>query len=302
MKVLVFGGTRFFGVHLVERLLENGHDVTIATRGLAKDHFGNRVKRLIVERCDSSSLSEIFKDKEYDCICDNICYASNDVKKLLDVAKCKRYVMTSTMSVYPLDDFHIGMKEEEFGPLVYPLKWYERPDAPYDEIKRQAEAALFQKYQNVNAAAVRFPFVIGEEDYTKRLYFYVENVMNETPMYIDNAKASMSFIRAEDAGSFLAWMVENKETGSFNAANSGTVSIEQILHYVEEKTGKKAILLKEDAGQNQAPYNGTPAYCLNTQKAEEKGFHFERLDSFLFNLLDYYIEQVNNQAKTSKKW
>lgn len=33
MKILVLGGTRFFGVHLVNALLEDGHEVTIATRG-----------------------------------------------------------------------------------------------------------------------------------------------------------------------------------------------------------------------------------------------------------------------------
>ena len=289
MDILVLGGTRFFGVYLVEKLLANGHKVTIATRGIAKDNFGDRVTRLIVERCDADSLAKIFEKKEYDCIVDNICYASMDVKRLLEVAKCKRYVMTSTMSVYPLKDFHMNLKEEDFEPLSYPLKWYERPDAPYDEIKRQAEAALFQKFGDVNAVAVRFPFVIGEEDYTKRLYFYVENVMNEKPMYIDNMNAEMSFIKAQEAGAFLAWMAENEETGSFNAANAGTVTIEQILHYVEEKTGKKAILSKEGTA---APYNGTPAYSINTKKAEEKGFEFTELNSFLPKLLDFCIEQV----------
>ena len=293
MDILVFGGTRFFGVHLVEKLLENGHTVTIATRGIAKDNFGDRVKRLIVERCDGESLAKVFACKEYDCIVDNICYASNDVKRLLDVAKCKRYVMTSTMSVYPLHEFHMNMKEEDFAPLEYALKWYERPDAPYDEIKRQAEAALFQKFSDVNAAAVRFPFVIGEEDYTKRLYFYVENVMKERPMYIDNLQEEMSFIRAKDAGAFLEWMAENDEQGSFNAANAGTVTIEQILRYVEGKTEKKAVLVQEKEGIA-APYNGTPAYSLNTEKAEEKGFKFEKLDSFLTQLLDFYIEQVKS--------
>lgn len=293
MDILVLGGTRFFGVYLVEKLLENGHTVTIATRGLTKDKFGDRVKRLVVERCDADSLAKIFKDKEYDCIVDNICYASNDVKRLLEVAKCKRYVMTSTMSVYPLNEFHLNMKEEDFAPLEYALKWYERPDAPYDEIKRQAEAALFQRFSDVNAAAVRFPFVIGEEDYTKRLYFYVEHVMEEKPMYIDNLKAEMSFIRAKDAGAFLAWMAEKNETGSFNAANAGTVSIEQILKYVEEKTGKKAVLVQENEG-TAAPYNGTPAYSINTEKAEKKGFSFTDLNSLLPKLLDFYIDQVRN--------
>lgn len=288
MDILVFGGTRFFGVYLVEKLLENGHQVTIATRGLTKDHFGDRVNRLTLDRCDAKSLAPALGKKEYDCIVDNICYASNDVKKLLDVARCKRYILTSTMSVYPITNFKPDMKEADFDPLLHPLKWYERQDAPYDEIKRQAEAALFQVYSGKNAAAVRFPYVIGKEDYTKRLSFYVEHVIKQIPMNIDNLQEKMSFIQAKEAGEFLAWMAERNETGYFNAANEGTVTIEDILFYVEKKSGKKA-LIRGDA--ERAPYNGTPAYSLNIEKAQKSGFHFGKLNDFLPELLDFYIEK-----------
>lgn len=33
MNILVIGGTRYFGTHMVNKLLEQGHDITIATRG-----------------------------------------------------------------------------------------------------------------------------------------------------------------------------------------------------------------------------------------------------------------------------
>ena len=45
MKVLVLGGTRFFGIHLVDELLKSNCDITIATRGLTSDSFGNKVKK-----------------------------------------------------------------------------------------------------------------------------------------------------------------------------------------------------------------------------------------------------------------
>lgn len=289
MNILVFGGTRFFGVYLVETLLKEGHEVTVATRGMTKDSFGDRVKRLCIDRVSESGLAGIFAEREYDCVVDNICYASKDVKKLLDVAKCKRYVMTSTMSVYQENIWGADMKEEDFDPVSYPLAWYDRGEDTYDETKRQAEAALFQVYSDKNAAAVRFPFVIGETDYTKRLYFYVEHVIKQEPVYIDNLDEEMSFICAKEAGSFLAWLSQSKETGTFNAANKETVTIRQILKYVEEKSGKRAIL-QEDG--DSAPYNGTKAYSLNTKKAENAGFVFTDINSFLPELLDKYIEQI----------
>lgn len=47
MKVLVLGGTRFFGIHMVKDLINKGYDITIATRGKTMDEFGDAVSRII---------------------------------------------------------------------------------------------------------------------------------------------------------------------------------------------------------------------------------------------------------------
>lgn len=39
MKILVIGGTRYFGIHMLNELLSAGHDVTIGTRGIALDYL-----------------------------------------------------------------------------------------------------------------------------------------------------------------------------------------------------------------------------------------------------------------------
>ena len=39
MNILVIGGTRYFGIHMVNKLLEQGHRVTIATRGKKEIHL-----------------------------------------------------------------------------------------------------------------------------------------------------------------------------------------------------------------------------------------------------------------------
>ena len=39
MNILVIGGTRYFGIHMVNKLLEQGHDITIATRGKTPDSY-----------------------------------------------------------------------------------------------------------------------------------------------------------------------------------------------------------------------------------------------------------------------
>lgn len=41
-----------------------------------------------------------------------------------------------------------------------------------------------------------------------------------------------------------------------------------------------------------APYNGEPEYSINTDKAEKTGYRFSNLKDWIYELLDYYIEQV----------
>lgn len=45
MNILVIGGTKFFGIHMVNELLAQRHDSTIATRGKAADEYGDKVRR-----------------------------------------------------------------------------------------------------------------------------------------------------------------------------------------------------------------------------------------------------------------
>ena len=141
MKILVLGGTRFFGIHLVKDLLEKGHEVTIATRGKMSDPFGDKVKRLKVDRTDINAMKDTFDGKEYDMIYDDIAYSSNDVKCALENITCSRYVLVSTISVY--DSFHMDIKEEEYDPYKGEIIWCNREDFTYNIIKQQAEKALF---------------------------------------------------------------------------------------------------------------------------------------------------------------
>lgn len=288
MEILVLGGTRFFGIHMVRELLNKGHQVTIATRGQAADEFGDRVKRIIIERTNDHSLLNSFKEKSYDVVCDNLAYSSNDVRHILDSVNCKRYIMVSSTAIY---NKHIDTKEDEFNSVLTSLTWCSRGDFPYDETKRQAECALFQKYSSQNAVAVRYPFVIGEDDYTKRLYFYVEHIVKGIPMFVDNKDNQLGFIRSDEAGKFLAYLAGQEFCGAINGSSYGTISIDEIVTYVEKKTGIKAVFLLDG---EVAPYNGEKNYSINTKLARSLGFNFSTLDEWIYGLLDKYIKVAVN--------
>ncbi len=284
MKILVIGGTRFFGIHMVEELLKAGHDITIATRGRASDSFGNRVRRIIIERTNEESIKSAFKEKHYDVVIDKIAYCSNDIKYVMDNISCDKYIYMSSTSVY--EPKHMNTLETDFDGNSNDFVWCDRMAFPYEEIKRQAEYALWQKYTDKKWIAVRYPFAIGKDDYTKRLLFYVEHTMKSIPMNIDNLDYQMGYIRSDEAGKFIAFLVDKDVNGAINGSSKGTISIKEIIEYVEKKTGTKAVIDKEG---DVAPYNGEPEYSINTEKAKALGFRFSELKDWIYELLDYYI-------------
>lgn len=288
MKILVLGGTRYFGISMVEELIRQGHDITIATRQLTKDSFGDAVRRIRVERTDPVSVAQALQGKKYDVVYDKIAYCSNDIKFVMDAIDCDKYIYMSSASVY--EPKKINTNEDDFDGVTKELVWCSRSDFPYDEIKRQAECALWQIYPDRSWTAVRYPFVIGKNDYTERLRFYVEHTMKSVPMKIDNLENQMGYIRSDEAGKFLAYLADKSLCGAVNGSAHGTISLKEIIHYVENRTNTKAVIA---ADGDDAPYNGEPEYSLNTAKAEKLGFKFSNLNDWIFDLLDYYIDLVS---------
>lgn len=237
MKILMLGGTRFFGRYTVSELLDRGHEVTIATRGLSKDSFADKVHRVKYDRTDGESVKNILSGNYYDIIIDKIAYASKDIKSVLDYACCGKYVQMSSTAVYT--PFHLNLVEDDFNPLENELIWGDRNDFDYSEAKRQAEYAMAQCYGDKKMLSVRYLVVLGKDDYTKRLEFYVEHILNEKPMYIDNMDSQMSFIDSREAGEFMAYISTTDVTGAINGASSGTVSIRKSLTMWRKSAAEK---------------------------------------------------------------
>jgi nucleoside-diphosphate-sugar epimerase len=287
LNVLVIGGTRFMGIHLIKRLLSEHHNVTIATRGQTEDNFGNKVTRIIFDRTNKNSIEQKLSGLSFDVVFDSLVYCSNDIKILLDNISFNRYLFISSTAIY---NKHLDIKEKDFNPSISKMIWCNRSDFSYAENKRQAERAIAQAYSNKNILAVRFPFVVGEDDYTNRLYFYVEHIIKQRPMYIDNYEAQLAFIRADEAGDFLAFFIKNSFNGAINGASTGTISIKQIADYVYTQTGKKIIISIDG---EKGPYNGEAEHSINTEQANKLGYYFLPLNNWIFDLLNYYINKVN---------
>lgn len=246
-KVLVLGGTRFFGKRLVELLLQDSDSqVTILTRGVTEDDFGDRVTRLAADRTDETALAQAAGDQVWDVIYDNICFSPDEAAAAVRIfaGRVKKYILTSSLSVY--DPQPEALTEADFDPAHYPLKLGGKADFSYQEGKRLAEAVLLQT-ADFPAAAVRFPIVLGTDDYTRRLHFHIEHVLDGQPIGIPNPQADISFIRSDEAAGFLHWLGTSTLTGPVNACSDGTLTIGGVITAIEAATGKPAVVRPETA-------------------------------------------------------
>lgn len=295
-KVLVLGGTRFFGKRLVELLLRSqNNEVTLLTRGQTKDTFGDRVTRLTADRTDEAALERALNDTSWDIVYDNICYSAEEAAAAVRIlaGRVKRYILTSSLSVY--DPQPEVLTEGDFDPIHYPVKLGGKTEISYQEGKRQAEAVLLQT-ADFPVAAVRFPIVLGTDDYTRRLHFHIEHVLDGQPVGIPNPQAEISFIRSDEAAQFLHWLGHEGSavTGPVNACSDGTLTIGGVMSIIERVTGHSAVVQSEAADGDKSPFGIEESWFMDTSKARSTGFSFLSLSEWfpeLVTLLHHSLRQ-----------
>lgn len=274
-KVLVIGGTKFFGKHLVTKLVRDGHDVTILSRGNKAVPEG--VSHLIADRSHSDQLMSALKGKSFDVVFDQVCYQPEVAELSLRAFKDRthRYVFTSSVSVY---EQMPGLVEASFDPMRFEVP-AERP-LNYADGKRAVEKVFLES--PLSTVMVRIPIVMGVDDDSQRLIWHMDRIRNGEPIYFPNIDASMSFIDSVDAGEFIAWCGFQDFTGPINAASEDTVKLSAIVSLIEKTTAKSANLLEnEGEPEEHSPYGVRNDWTVSVARAVNEGFSFQKLKDWL---------------------
>lgn len=102
MNVLVMGGTRFNGLHLVHELVNTGHKVTVLNRGITETTLPNTVKRLYADRKNIEELKTVLTGLEFDVVFDISAYVLEDVRNITDILEGNtgHYIFASSTVVY----------------------------------------------------------------------------------------------------------------------------------------------------------------------------------------------------------
>lgn len=268
-KILVLGGTRYFGKRLVELTLERGAEVTVGTRGLTKDPFGDRVKRVFFDRTKSGELQKALKGTNWDIIFDQFCYSSREAMDSVEIfnGRVGKYIHTSTQSVYVKNG---EVFEKDFDPYNWETTLSCRSETSYGDGKRRAEAIFFQK-ADFPVVAPRFSLVLGDDDWSGRLEFLVKRVRDSLPIILPNLDARVSLIHSPDAARLLWDLSQLDFTGPVNASANESWEIRRIMTLIEEKTSQKAIIKKSGPYEDESPFTGEESRYMNSSLAENLG-------------------------------
>lgn len=101
-QVLVLGGTRFVGRHIVAELLARGHAVTLFNRGRTNPDLFPEAARILGDR--NGDHSEL-RGRRWDVAIDTSTSEPDQVERACDVlaGSVARYVFTSSSAAYSAD-------------------------------------------------------------------------------------------------------------------------------------------------------------------------------------------------------
>ncbi|MFB7255444.1 NAD-dependent epimerase/dehydratase family protein [Streptomyces nojiriensis] len=295
-RILVIGGSRYFGKTLVTRAREAGDEVTVLNRGSGAPPHG--VDRLVADRDDEEALRAALGARDFDVVVDQVCYTPLQaaVARRVFAGRTGRYVMTSTMEVYdpatlpagpaPVDPAPVA--EASLDPVRLPLAgaagrapgpW---PAYVYAEGKRQAEA-VFLRDASFPYVSVRAAHVLGggPAEFTGRLAHYVERIGAGTPVDVHEAPYATSFIHHHEMAEFLYWTAEQSFTGPVNAASHGAPDVIALCEAVAERVGRRPRYRVVGPGAAASPFSFDRAYAMDNGRASALGFGFGRVADWL---------------------
>ncbi|HEV8618166.1 MAG TPA: NAD-dependent epimerase/dehydratase family protein [Candidatus Udaeobacter sp.] len=223
LRILILGGTEFTGPYQVRYALSRGHKVTTFNRG--KTHPGELPKEVEQLIGDRNGQLDALKGRKWDVAIDNPTTLPAWVRDAAQILKgnVERYVFISTISVYA--DTSKGVDE------TAPLAKYEGAD-PYKETLQAMKASGYKTYGPLKALSEKeaeewFPgkaliirpgLIVGPRDETDRFTYWPVRIERGGEVLAPGTPNDpVQFIDARDLAEWTIRMVENRETGIYNA-------------------------------------------------------------------------------------
>ncbi|MBT2570456.1 NAD-dependent epimerase/dehydratase family protein [Planococcus sp. ISL-110] len=223
MKVLIIGGTSFVGRHIVEKLLENGHEVVLFNRGKSNPGIFPELRRIIGDRRkDAVKLA----NERWDAVIDTSAYTPADLQPILENITTDHYTFISTISVY--NNFKQGPVKENVPVPEVEVEGDDVTGETYGPFKVMCERLIEERLSD-EALIIRPGIVVGPADPTDRFTYWAIKLNGTGPILIPGTKTrKLQWIDARDLAEFTVSQIEKKATGVFNVV-ADPVSMEEFV-------------------------------------------------------------------------
>jgi nucleoside-diphosphate-sugar epimerase len=238
MRVLVLGGTQFFGREIVRMLSEEGHTVGVFTRGNRSLSDLPPHQHIQGDRDSIDDLRRAAETDDWDAVIDNIAYNAQHVRNALKAfSGTSHYVLCSTVAVYrfaqraypwPLGEKGVAHDSKPASEDPNDIHW------KYARGKLEAERECMHQ-RKVPWTILRPPVVYGPHDPTERGFWYLSRLLAGGPLLLaDGGVQSFRIISSQDTARAFVQVLENRKQCLRKAYFLGQSEIITLRDFVEE--------------------------------------------------------------------
>ncbi|HLO29471.1 MAG TPA: NAD-dependent epimerase/dehydratase family protein [Anaerolineales bacterium] len=240
MRILIIGGTRFLGRHLVESALAHRHDVTLFNRGKTNPGLFPQVEMIIGDReKDLDKLS----GRIWEAVIDTSGYLPRLVRLSAESLKgsVSHYVFISTISVYK-DFKKIGIDESYPVGEIEDETTEEITGGAYGPLKALCEKAVEDTYGIERTLIIRPGLIVGPHDPTDRFtYWPVRVARGGEVLAPQKSEATIQIIDVRDLSDFIIKLIEENAYGTYNAAGPDyELTLGRLLEVSKQVSGSSA--------------------------------------------------------------
>ncbi len=305
MNVLVLGGTQFVGRHIVERLLANGHNVTLFHRGKTNPDLFPTADHVHGDRKESLSALD---GRTWDAVIDTCAYIPREVRIAGEALqnRAKHYLFISTISIYA-DFSEKGINEDSRKIVLDDPTVEEVNGDTYGGLKVLCEEEFLKQFGEANCAIVRPGIVFGPHDHTDRFNYWVGRGMDDDQVLTPHRTDQPSqWIDARDLAEFTVKLMEDGETGAYNAVGpEEPVVLDELLDAVGIDPSRRVPVGEGELQKHEVrfpltlPEDGSMdgIFMIDTRRGQAKGLKFRSLGQ---TTLDVQAWLASREDKTMK--
>jgi len=277
MNILIIGGTKFLGRHLVESALGRRHQVTLFNRGKTNPGLFPQVETILGDReHDIEKFAQA--GRAWDAVIDVAGYYPRIVRLSATGLEraVGRYVFISSISVYPDSTLNkIGIDENDPVGKIEDETIEEITGESYGPLKALCEKTVLDLYGD-RGLVIRPGLIVGPNDPTDRFtYWPVRVARGGEVLAPEKPEVPVQIVDVRDLSDFTIRMIEEKASGIYNATGPDyALTLGAMLEACKQVSGSDATFtwasvefLKQN---NVAEWSDMPVWIPDN--AESAGF------------------------------